>query len=284
MTRFLELQPSVFESCFGVRPFMVRHHLTKHALFNLPRILELARRLPERSVEYNAGDVPLTLDPSHTPRTGLSVEKTIRRISECQSWMVLKNIEQDPAYANLLDECLAQVHGLSAHLTPGMRDREAFIFLSSPGSLTPYHMDPEQNFLLQIRGEKTIHVFDPADRTVLSQQEIERFCSGAHRNLVFREEYQNRAEEFVLTPGRGVHVPVLAPHWVRNGPEVSISFSITFQTNLSLRNRHVHAFNAGLRRLGLAPAPAGRSALADRIKQFAFRAKDRTARVFQRAD
>ena len=32
--------------------------------------------------------------------------------------------------------------------------REAFIFISSPNTVTPYHMDPEYNFLLQIRGTK----------------------------------------------------------------------------------------------------------------------------------
>jgi len=31
-----------------------------------------------------------------------------------------------------------------------MGRREGFIFVSSPGSVTPHHMDPEHNFLLQI--------------------------------------------------------------------------------------------------------------------------------------
>lgn len=277
MTRFLALQSDVFQSCFGERPFMVRHHLAEHALFELPRILELARSLPERSVEYNAGEVPLTLDPANTPRTGLSVEETIRRIGECRSWMVLKNVEQDPAYGALMDACLEQVHGLSSWLSPGMRDKEAFIFLSSPGSLTPYHMDPEENFLLQIRGEKILHVFD---RSVLSQQDLERFHAGSHRNLVHRDEYQAKSEIFMLKPGRGLHVPVATPHWVQNGPEVSVSFSIAFQTERSLRSAHVHAFNSRLRRLGLQPACAGESALKDSLKQFAFRATHRTARLF----
>ncbi len=44
-------------------------------------------------------------------------------------------------------------------------------------------MDPEENFLLQMRGRKTMHVWDRADRSVLSELELERFFTGAHRNL-----------------------------------------------------------------------------------------------------
>jgi len=50
-----------------------------------------------------------------------------------------------------------------------MCEREAAIFVTSPGSVTPYHMDKEINFLLQIRGTKTISVFSASDREVLSE-------------------------------------------------------------------------------------------------------------------
>ena len=65
--------------------------------------------------------------------------------------------------------------------------REAFIFVSSPGAVTPFHIDPEWNFLLQVRGRKIIHVFPADDRSLVSEEELERFYSGGHRNLAFRE-------------------------------------------------------------------------------------------------
>ena len=46
---------------------------------------------------------------------------------------------------------------------------EGFIFVSSPGSVTPYHIDPERNFLLQVRGNKTMHMFDGSDRSLLDR-------------------------------------------------------------------------------------------------------------------
>lgn len=274
---WLDLDPQTFRTSFGRTPFAVRHSLADSALFQLPRLLELSRRLPKSSVEYNAGDVPRTLDPSETPRTGLSVEETLESIETCRSWMVLKNVERDPAYAELLSACLGEIGRLSHAVGAGMSDKESFIFISSPGSVTPFHMDPEENFLLQVRGHKTIHVFDPLDRSILSDTQIERFFTGNDRNLVFRDEYQGKARVFPLGPGQGVHVPVTSPHWVQNGEEVSISFSITFQTKSSRRWTHAHRMNADLRRWGLAPR-AVTGSTRDAAKQFAYRATHWSAR------
>jgi len=277
--RLLDVAPEAVRASFGRTPFGVRHRLGESRLFQLPRLLELARRLPESSVEYNAGDVPLTLDPSKTPRTGLSAEETLQRIESSRSWMVLKNVEQDPEYRDLLESCLTEVHELSHAVSPGMSRKEGFIFISSPGSVTPYHMDPEENFLLQIRGRKTMHVFDPSDRSILSDEQIERFLTGANRNLVFQDEYQPKARVFRLGPSEGVHVPVTSPHWVQNGEEVSISFSITFQTRSSIRLTHAHRMNAALRQWGLEPTPVGGSPWRDAVKQFAYRTKHIVARM-----
>jgi hypothetical protein len=205
----LDIDRSRFASDFNTRPFGVRHGLADHPAFQLERLVELARRLPPAAVEYNAGDLPLTQDPSLTPQTGLSIEETIRRIHDARSWMVLKRVELDPEYKRILDDCLDEI----APLAPGMRGRQAFVFISSPGSVTPYHIDHEYNFLLQIRGTKHMSIFD---RSVLSEQEIERFYRGEHRNLVFDEARAADARTFELRPGAGVHVPVNAPHYVNN--------------------------------------------------------------------
>ena len=67
-----------------------------------------------------------------------------------------------------------------------------------------------------------------------------------------------------MGPGDGVHVPVTAPHWVKNGPEVSVSFSITFQTRASERRGIVYRVNHALRQRGLKPPPVGQVGLARR--------------------
>ena len=271
----LQIDPHRFHERFDRQPFLVRHRLTEHPLFALPRLIELSRALPEGLVEYNAGDVPVSLDPARTPRTGLSIEETIRRIEECRSWMVFKNVERDPEYRALLDTCLDQVREHSEPGWPGMGRREGFIFVSSPGSVTPYHMDPEHNFLLQIRGQKQVSLFDGEDRALLSERELEKFYANGHRNLVFDDANQQKAQVFTLTPGDGLYFPVTWPHWVKNGPQVSISFSITFRTTSSDRREVLYRVNERLRRVGIRLPPVGQSDLIDGAKYRAFRTLSR---------
>ena len=274
----LQIDPARFHERFARQPFVVRHRLSEHPLFGLPRLVELARALPEDRVEYNAGDVPVNLDPTRTPRTGLSIDETIRRIEECRSWMVFKNVERDPEYRALLDACLDEVREHSESIVPGMAQREGFIFVSSPHSVTPYHMDPEHNFLLQIRGRKQVSLFDGDDRALLSECELEKFYARGHRNLVFDDAHQDKAHVFELTPGDGLYFPVTWPHWVKNGPHVSVSFSITFRTVWSDRREILYHVHERLGRLGIQLPPIGRSELADDAKYHAFRTLARARR------
>ncbi len=279
----VELDREVAAAYFDRKPFHLRHGLAGHPSFSLPRLMELARRLPEEFVEYNAGALPVGVRPQETPRNGLSPEETVRRIAECGSWMVLKRVEQDPEYGALLDRCLDEVAAQAGAVLPPMRRREGFIFLSSPGAVTPFHLDPEHNFLLQIRGTKSVSMWDREDRFVLPEAELEKFYAAfVHRNLPWREVFQTTAWVVPLEPGQGLHFPVAVPHWVKNGPEVSISFSITFRSDSSERRELIYRANARLRKLGLSPHPPGRSILLDSTKRAAFSALSELKRVLSR--
>ena len=282
-TGLLDIDPATFRGCFDRRPFLIGHALTNHPLFEITRLMRLCRSLPESSVEYNAGNIPISVDPKRTPGNGLSAEETIRRIAQCKSWLALKYVEQDPEYRALLHDCLAEVARQSELLRPGMFLAQGFIFISSPGSVTPYHMDPEHNFLLQIRGGKRIHIFDGRDRSVLSEEDLEQFYRGGHRNLAYPANGNRRGWTFDLSPGFGLHFPVTAPHYVRNGEEVSVSFSITFRTPDLKRRRLVHIGNAFLRRRGFRPLPAGMHPRYDFLKYLAFGAVSRIHQFFGRA-
>src|SRR5262245_59826205 len=109
----LDLDSTILASSLNVRPFTIAHHLATHPLFELPRLIELARAMPESSVEYNAGDLPVEMDPARIPQNGLSVAETIHRIETCGSWMVLKWVESDRTYGALLDSCLDEVMQIS---------------------------------------------------------------------------------------------------------------------------------------------------------------------------
>lgn len=269
--KYLGVDGAAFAHSFGVEPFCIQHSLCDHPLFRIDRLVQLATTLPPNRVEWNAGRVGVTLDPSATPSNGLSPEETVRRIEECDSWLVLKHVQSDAAYRQLLDDCLED---LAPHLSPlsiEMFRPQGFIFVSSPGATTPLHVDPENNFLLQVGGTKTLSAFDRSDRSVASQRDLERFAAGGHRNLEAPANGLDGATSFELGPGDGLHVPLHAPHFVRNGPGVSVSFSVTFQTKASDRERAVLWMNDKVRRVGLRPRPMGSSRAVDGWKHTLFR-------------
>lgn len=277
--RLLELEAETFRTNFNRAAFRFQHHLADHALFSLSRLVELSKRLPENHVKYNAGNIPVGEILYAGPQNGLSVEETIRRIEECGSWMVLKWAHHDAEYRELLDRCLDQMQLLSESIEPGMCRREAFIFITSPRSITPYHVDPEFSFLAHLRGQKTVHVLPT---TYLSEPERDQyFHTGKYR--LFTEACRKQAATFTLTPGQGVHVPMATPHWVENGDAVSISFSLTFRSLGSERRTIVGRVNDRLRQRGFKPAPYGQSHWRDSAKFYGFRAIRRAGRLLGRS-
>ena len=242
---------AVFDAAYPDRPVKLSHGLVGHDLLTLDALAVLAERMPTTSVEYNLGKLPLGVRVEDTPTNGLTLGETIRTIESNGSWAVLKNVEQDAAYAALLDAALAELEPIVARSTGSMLHREAFIFLSSPGSVTPFHMDPEHNILLQMQGEKTMTVFPAHDAVTVPPEQSEHFHGGGHRNLLWRDEFADRGAAITLHPGDAIHVPVKAPHFVHNGPAVSISLSITWRSERSVAEGELHSFNALLRRRGL---------------------------------
>jgi len=279
MIRFDAADLDTLAGAYPEAPVLLGHRLADHPLLGLDALAALAQRIRPVDAEYNRGDVAIGLDPSETPANGLSVAETIRRIEECGSWMVLKFIEQDPLYRDLLHSTLAALAPVVRPVTGRMLKMEAFVFISSPGAVTPFHFDPEHNILLQIRGTKTITVFPAAEPALAGGEAHEAFHNGGHRNLAWRDEFAKLGRAFALSPGRAVYVPVKAPHWVRNGPDVSVSFSITWRSEWSYREEYAHRMNAVLRKAGLDPALPRRYPHQNRLKSLGYRVIDKARRV-----
>jgi mannose-6-phosphate isomerase-like protein (cupin superfamily) len=254
-------------------PVKLHHSLCDHRLLTLPSLIELASQLPENSAEYNPGNLPIGVAPEDVPVSSLSATDTIRSIEENGSWMVLKRIEQHPEYRRLLMETLAEIEPLTALATGAMLGCEGFIFISSPGSVTPFHFDPEHNILMQIRGQKTMTVFPADDESIVPPQAHEAFHMGEHhRNQVWRDEFASRGTAFDLSKGDAIYVPVKAPHWVKNGDEVSISLSITWRSEWSYAEADARAYNRVLRQIGLRPNSPSQYPASNQGKALAFRA------------
>ena len=99
--RFAESYPEV--------PHKLQHNLHRHPLLEFERLAQLAEHLAEKgSVEYNLADLPIAVD-GKPDRPDMTIGEMIRQVGTAGSWCVLQNIEQDPEYAQLLNDLLDDV-------------------------------------------------------------------------------------------------------------------------------------------------------------------------------
>jgi hypothetical protein len=269
--RWIVVEPFEFQEKFNRKSFEVAHHLSSHPLFQLSKLLELAERtLTNRpgDIYYNAGDIRVEQRWDEVPDAPFSAREALQRIENCGAWIIFRAAHRDPEYRILLDRGMAEIKSfLSSGMKSQIMEEDIIIFVTSPKRVTTYHIDRECNFLLQIRGTKTLHIFDRDDREVLSEQEIERFWSKDFNAAVYKPHLQNRAASYTLAPGMGAHIPVNCPHWVENHDNVSVSLSVNFQFKDTARANAYRA-NFLLRKLGLNPTPPGRSHALDVMKSY----------------
>jgi hypothetical protein len=249
----------------------VTHALSDHPLLQIDALVELGKRQQERKlVRTHAADATAGTSFADAPQlhpNAQSAVATLADIAKAKAWMSLLNVQADPVYRKLIDEILDEVRPVTDRRDPGMCYRAGWIFVSSPNAVTPFHMDHEHNFILQIRGKKRLYTWDPFDRVVVSERAQELFHDKHSRDLViWSEDFRKRARVFDLEPGMGGYMPSTTPHMVENGDGPSITISFTYYTDATRQRELIYRGNARLRELGLDPAPVGSSPGRDRVK------------------
>lgn len=297
---WLELKGEDFASGFNKRPFRISHSLVGHPLFELPRLVELAQRLGPwnegGSVLYFNGDheinqVDVDVPVTETKRTfldrglarpDLSVGEVVAQIEHCNAWMQLRNVGNDPEYRKLLNTLIDEFRPHAEPLAPGTCGVRADIFISSPNANTPFHMDEEHNFLLQLRGSKMIAIANGASRDVVSESNLIDFFRGDSELAPYSSHLEQHSTREELHPGDGVHIPPCHPHWVKNGDTVSISLGVVWHSDITADQRRLYAVNGWLRDAHLNPRPVGTAPWIDQLKLAPFRARRSVARVVRR--
>ncbi|ETR75795.1 transcriptional regulator [Afipia sp. P52-10] len=258
---------------FPSKPFAIRHMLTNHPLLTLQRIAQLAATLPRDRIEYNAGDAAISQDPDKVRSVDLDPVEIVQQIRTAGAWMVLKRIESVPDYRRLLEDCLlsvARARGFKTLAEADFRQIEGFLFVSSPNSTTPFHLDSEDNFFVQIHGEKFFHIYDNEDRAIADDDAIEHSLTK-HRNLKYDQSFRPRGTEFHMFGGDGCYVPYKWPHWVRTAGEYSISMAITWRSKAVHRDIDLQFCNSMLRGIGFPQAAPGKNPAWDTAKLALYR-------------
>lgn len=130
----------------------------------MEELRQLANRLyPKGQCRFVRPGITQASAFSHAPFSpdGRSVDEIFDDIRKPGSWVALYNVEKDARYREFLAEVQAAFKPLIVREQGRLLDVGGFIFISAPPSVTPFHIDRENNFWLQIHGRKRMTVWDP---------------------------------------------------------------------------------------------------------------------------
>jgi hypothetical protein len=277
--KLLSVDHDIFATSFDRYPFKIAHNLVNHPLLQLPRLVQLAQSLNSPILYFKGNhainQVDVAAGPGETKRTfvdrqlsrpALSATETIAQIESCAAWLQLRDVGSDPEYASLLAKIIDELREPSERVAPGLSAPRADIFVSSPGATTPFHLDEEHNFLLQIRGSKKMSIANGFDPAVLDRESLKSYFRGSGELVPFGEHLERHSTHVDLLPGEGVHIPPCFPHWVQNGDAVSISLGILWYSDVTARRRYLYRVNGWMEHAGLKPAAPGERPISDSIK------------------
>jgi hypothetical protein len=260
-----------FAANYNQSSFGFAHSLNGLDIFEPAQLAKLSQRLPDPAYYSTAEGAAVGDGWKRVGDRRRSLVETLETLAETNSLVLLKNCDKDPLYGEVFRSVMDDV---VAHVGPALRDDidvgRATLVISSPGRVTSYHIDAEVNFLLQVRGRKLLHAFDPTDREVLSEAELEAFYAGDWDGARYKRDRQNKARVYPLAPGSGVHLPLHAPHWAQNLGDVSVGLSLNFNLRSGARLAKLYKVNERLRKAGLRPAAPGASTWQDGLKLAAF--------------
>ena len=258
----------LFRSNFDQTPFLFPHSLHAMEIFQMPALIDLARRVSSRhqhKSHFEIGKPEVTGQFSERPKD-ITLVEALEGIATSSSFVILKRIHQEPEYREALDKFIDELSDLTKiNLRRKYYDPILTIFITSPNRITPYHLDSESNFLAQIQGAKWVHLYNARDPKVMTQEETELYWTNHFGYPRWNEDLADGHWAWEIAPGTGVFNPATFPHWLKNGNNVSVSVSINFKR---VWNAEVgaHRTNYYLRRMGLKPTRPGASKTLDRMK------------------
>jgi hypothetical protein len=255
----------------------LHHNFHEHPLFQVPELVKLGKELaPLSQCRFMRPGITAASIIAHDSRhpDGRSIDEFFQRLEEPGSSVALYNIEVIPRYQALLLDIVDTMRGSVEREQPDIFRVNGFVFISAPPSVTPFHIDRENNFWLQLHGSKVMNVWDHRDRTIVPADAVEDFIvTHSLRKVHFKEELRSRSQEFHARPGDGVYFPSTSPHmtcsepdWTSLGDRVSISIGVTFYTTVTRKVARIHQVNRVMRKCGLSPAYPGTSPTVDALK------------------
>lgn len=279
MGKVLDFDGGRLRAVFNREPHLFRHRIENNDLFHLDRLGAAAEELYRRNGKANvyAMDSARRVDQLFNTNVAGDVDLAafVRNIGQSQSWVVLKSLELIPGFDALFRDIIADFAADLKEFCPKYaHDLRGYLFISSPGTLTPYHIDGEWSLLAQVKGRKFYRIYDVCDPNVISNDEIEEFYHGNFDAARHAPGKDATARDFVLEPGLALSQPRHAPHVVRVDPDhgYSMTLGLSLLTNEWATEKAAHQANRVLRNAGLRPHAVGLDRRLDLVKSLGYRA------------
>lgn len=257
-------------------PFRLNHRLADHPALDLENIAKVILELPIEKVMFSKGlnDLRVNFDSALTEDTKkLDLNEIIETIRNSNSYIAARNLELHPSFKGLYDDIMNDVEVFMKANKTGTKAHEPmlWLFIASPGAVTPFHFDRFTNFIMQIRGSKELAVFPPGKEEVVKACDVEAYLDWRGQTPEWKDEMDVYANKFNFKKGEAVHIPYTSGHYVKNGmDDISITLSIFYHTDETLIWSKAMRFNHRMRSFGLSPKPVGKSANLDGMKASMF--------------
>jgi hypothetical protein len=244
---------------FDRKPFQFHHELSDHPALQLDSLREVVLSLPREQVFASRADLKIDtdFDRAHIDNgIDRTLEATLADMATTNAYVMVRQPDSHPRLKPVLELFQAE---LRAHILKGLgssrrklfapvserfHDPMLYLFISSPRSVTPFHVDRYSTLLLQLQGEKDVMIWDRNDRETVTEEELESLFGRPHlNNPSFKTADARQPMGNHLVRGQGVHIPFTSPHWVKNGAEVSVSISFIGKTDAAAREGNAYNFN-----------------------------------------
>jgi hypothetical protein len=262
---------------FNNKSYKFKQTIVNEPLTSLENLKKLVLRLPAEQVYASSSKVSVNenLDTAHkVHKIKCSLEHALDNLEHSDSFIMVRNPETDEKYKEIFTLLKGDLELLASKLGTKITDSTLYLFITSPNGTTPYHIDRYGTYLMQLSGDKDVHTWAPWDKKQITDSELETFMARNHQEPPsLKKGYLENSTISHITPGEGIHIPFLAPHWVKTNDTVSASISIIFNTT-ETRNKSLSLYFNELihRKLGLRLNPViGKKTVSDSIKMFLYR-------------
>lgn len=256
-------------------PFRLTHKLANHPALELENLAEVILQHPKEKVMFSKGlDLTANFDRALVEdRKKFDLKEIVETIRTSNSYIALRNPELHPSFKELFADVVHDVETIMKENKTGDKAilPMLWLFIASPGAVTPFHFDRYSNYIMQIRGSKELAVFPPVLEELVSSADAEAYLDWGGHAPEWKEELDHHAHKFNFNVGEAVHIPYTSGHYVKNGlDDISITLSVFYHSNETLKWSRAMRLNNRLRNKGFNPRPVRQSAALDQFKATVF--------------